>query len=555
MLMPHFVNSKEDIVTEALEGFLLTAGTKDIVRLDGFPGTKVIVNRKHNPNKVAIVSGGGSGHEPAHAGFVGKGMLTAAVCGEIFASPSVDAILAGILAVTGKVGCLLIVKNYTGDRLNFGLATEKARALGKKVSMVIVADDISIEGHANPRGIAGTLFVHKIAGYHAEKGRSLAVVTAKANAMAKAVVTYGVSLSSCNMPGNVQQQRIPEGKAELGLGIHGEPGAKVIEFDSAQKIADLVRTKLFEKAKKSKSYAMLINNLGSTTPIEMNIISRSLLSGVGAAKITHVVGPSALMTALDMHGFSASLIPMTAEIATALSFAVEPKNWPGLHKVAKSKAQAVHKKLNAKTFPASKNDTISALIIAACDQLIAHESHLNHLDSKIGDGDTGSTVATAARALKNDIASLPLAQFDQLSSAISAQLLAAMGGSSGVLLAILFASASASAVEGRFWALAFLEGLNKVKEYGGAKLGDRTMIDALEPALKALAEGKTLEVAASLARQGADATAKMQKAEAGRASYVPSDSLGGIVDPGAEAVAVLFEALANTNRKSLNTYS
>jgi len=137
--VPHLINAKEDIVTEALEGFLLTAGSKDLVRLDGFPGTKVIVNRKHNPNKVAIVSGGGSGHEPAHAGFVGKGMLAAAVCGEIFASPSVDAILAGILAVTGKAGCLLIVKNYTGDRLNFGLAAEKARALGKKVWMVIVA--------------------------------------------------------------------------------------------------------------------------------------------------------------------------------------------------------------------------------------------------------------------------------------------------------------------------------------------------------------------------------------------------------------------------------
>jgi ATP-dependent dihydroxyacetone kinase len=545
--MPHFINSKENIVTEALEGFLLTAGSKDIVRLDGFPGTKVIVNRKHSLNKVAIVSGGGSGHEPAHAGFVGKGMLAAAVCGEIFASPSVDAILAGILAVTGKAGCLLIVKNYTGDRLNFGLAAEKARALGKNVSMVIVADDISIEEHTNPRGIAGTLFVHKVAGYYAEKGRSLAVVTAKANAVAKTVVTYAVSLSSCNLPGNVQEQRIPNGKAELGLGIHGEPGAKIIEYDSAQQIVELVRAKLLKKAKRSKSYAMLINNLGATTPIEMNIISGALLSGVGAAKITHVVGPAALMTALDMHGFSASLIPMTADIATAFGFAVEPKSWPGLHKVVKSRAQAVHKNLKAKSVPASKNDTISALIIAACDQLIAHESHLNHLDSKIGDGDTGSTVATAARALKNDISSLPLAQFDQLCSAISNRLLAAMGGSSGVLLAILFASTSASAAEGRCWTIAFLEGLNKVKEYGGAKLGDRTMIDALEPALHALAKGKTLQVAATLARQGAEATAKMQKAAAGRASYVPSDSLGGIVDPGAEAVAVLFEALALVN--------
>jgi dihydroxyacetone kinase len=551
--VPHFVNSKEDVVTEALEGFLLSRGNKDIVRLDGFPSTKVIFNRRHNPNKVAVVSGGGSGHEPAHAGFVGRGMLAAAVCGEIFASPSVDAILAGILSVTGKAGCLLIVKNYTGDRLNFGLAAEKARALGKKVWMVIVADDISIEGHINPRGIAGTLLVHKVAGYYAEKGRSLVVVAAKANAVAKAVVTYGVSLSSCNVPGNIQEQRIPDGKVELGLGIHGEPGAKVIQFDSAQQVSELVRTKLLEKAKKSKSYAMLINNLGSSTPIEMNIISRALLSGVGAAKITHVVGPASLMTALDMHGFSASLIAMTSDIATALAFEVEPKSWPGLHKVVKSTAQVVHKNLKVKSIPASKNDAASKLIIAACDQLIAHESRLNYLDSKIGDGDTGSTIATAARALKNDIGNLPLAKFDRLCSAISNRLLATMGGSSGVLLAILFASTAASAAEGRYWTIAFLEGLNKVKDYGGANLGDRTMIDALEPALIALAHGETVEVASNLARQGANATAKMRNAAAGRASYVHSDNLHGVIDPGAEAVAILFSALAQTKLNGLGS--
>jgi len=122
---------------------------------------------------VAIVSGGGSGHEPAHAGFVGRGMLTAAVCGDVFASPSVDAILAAILAVTGPLGCLLIVKNYTGDRLNFGLAAERARALGKKVEIVIVRDDIALPEIAQPRGIAGVMFVEKIAGHYAAKGWNL----------------------------------------------------------------------------------------------------------------------------------------------------------------------------------------------------------------------------------------------------------------------------------------------------------------------------------------------------------------------------------------------
>ena len=157
--MDHFINSKETIVTDAIDGFLLGRGAT-ITRLDGYPDIKVVVRSDWKKGKVALISGGGSGHEPAHVGFVGSGLLTAAVCGEVFASPSVDAVLAGILAVTGPSGCLLIVKNYTGDRLNFGLAAEKARALGLKVEVVIVNDDIALPNDIQARGIAGTVFVH-----------------------------------------------------------------------------------------------------------------------------------------------------------------------------------------------------------------------------------------------------------------------------------------------------------------------------------------------------------------------------------------------------------
>ena len=168
--MTHFMNERDAIVTEAIDGLLVTSPA-GLARLDGFPNVKVVVRADWDRSKVALVSGGGSGHEPAHAGFVGRGALTAAVCGEIFASPTVDAVYAAILAVTGENGCLLIVKNYSGDRLNFGLAAERARAAGLKVEMVIVADDIALEDFAQPRGIAGTLFVHKIAGSAAESGR------------------------------------------------------------------------------------------------------------------------------------------------------------------------------------------------------------------------------------------------------------------------------------------------------------------------------------------------------------------------------------------------
>src|SRR5260221_7269416 len=145
--MLQFINARENLVTESIDGMLRALGDPKLARLDGFPDIKVVLRADHNASRVAIVSGGGSGHEPAHAGFVGKGMLTAAVCGEVFASPSVDAVLAAILAVTGKGGCLLILKNYTGDRLNFGLAAEKARALGKNVEGGIVADDIALPDH------------------------------------------------------------------------------------------------------------------------------------------------------------------------------------------------------------------------------------------------------------------------------------------------------------------------------------------------------------------------------------------------------------------------
>ncbi len=206
--MTQFFNAKETIVTEAVDGLVALSGGR-LARLDGYPHIRVVVRTDWDRSRVALVSGGGSGHEPAHAGFVGPGMLTAAVCGDVFASPSVDAVLAGILAVTGPAGCLLIVKNYTGDRLNFGLAAERARAFGLKVSMVIVDDDIAQPDLPQARGLAGTLFVHKIAGALAEDGADLDTVTAAARRIIAATRTIGMSLDTCTVPGSPKEARIP----------------------------------------------------------------------------------------------------------------------------------------------------------------------------------------------------------------------------------------------------------------------------------------------------------------------------------------------------------
>ena len=241
--MAQFMNAKETLVTEAIDGLLALSGGA-LTRLDGYPHIKVVYRSDWDRSRVALISGGGSGHEPAHAGFVGRGMLTAAVCGEVFASPSVEAVLAGILAVTGEAGCLLIVKNYTGDRLNFGLAAERARALGRKVEMVVVDDDIALPDLPQPRGVAGTLFVHKIAGAAAEAGQSLEEVTLAARAVIANVASIGKSLDTCTVPGSPKEARIPAGKAELGLGIHGEPGVEQVDFATAEAAMEMVVDKL-----------------------------------------------------------------------------------------------------------------------------------------------------------------------------------------------------------------------------------------------------------------------------------------------------------------------
>jgi dihydroxyacetone kinase len=205
--MTQFINQKEDIVSDAIDGAIAASGG-DLCRLDGYPFIRVVVRSDWDRSQVALVSGGGSGHEPAHAGFVGKGLLTAAVCGDVFASPSVDAVLAGILAVTGSAGCLLIVKNYTGDRLNFGLAAERARAKGLKVNMVIVDDDIALPDLPQARGVAGTLFVHKIAGAMAESGATLDDITSAAERVIAGTKSIGMSLDTCTVPGSPKEDRI-----------------------------------------------------------------------------------------------------------------------------------------------------------------------------------------------------------------------------------------------------------------------------------------------------------------------------------------------------------
>jgi dihydroxyacetone kinase len=539
--MSQFINNRENAVTEAVDGLLDVSGGL-LARLDGYPHIRVVVRSDWDKKKVAVISGGGSGHEPAHAGFVGKGMLTAAICGDVFASPSVDAILAGILAVTGPAGCLLVVKNYTGDRLNFGLAAERARAYGLNVSMVIVDDDIALPGLAQSRGVAGTLLVHKIAGALAERGTELEAIVAAVRHVIANISTIGMSLDTCTVPGSPKENRIPEGSAELGLGIHGEAGVEQIEY-STVRAAVAAMVERLAAVMNDKPHVALVNNLGGTSVLEMSIIVHELLKSQIGARIAHVIGPAPMMTSLDMQGFSISVYPAEKDELELLSEPVALTAWPGAVPVKPRKMLALPDGITPITPLPSRHEPTRQFMIACCNLLISAEKDLNALDAKSGDGDTGSTLSGAAHALLKALDRLPLSDHTQLLRAIGQELSQTMGGSSGVLLAIFFAAAGDGASSGLTMRDALKAGLARMQEIGGANVGDRTMVDALSPALDALSEG--IAAAAKKARAGANLTATLLQAKAGRAAYINAKQLEGHIDPGAEAVARLFEHLAS----------
>ncbi|HSO31456.1 MAG TPA: dihydroxyacetone kinase subunit DhaK [Labilithrix sp.] len=541
--MKHFINERSAIVTEAVE-LAITLGEGKLARLDGYPSIKVVVRTDADRSRVAIVSGGGAGHEPAHAGFVGDGLLTAAVCGEIFASPSVDAVLAGILAVTGEAGCLLIVKNYTGDRLNFGLAAEKARSLGLDVEMVIVADDVAIAGAPRPRGIAGTLFVHKVAGHLARAGASLAEVKRGAERVAGAVRSLGVSLSSVTIPGQPSEARLGPDEVELGLGIHGEPGVERLTMRPVRALVEILAKRLAASLGAAPGpLAVLVNDLGGVPPIEMAVATRSLLE-VLEHDVALVFGPDRLMTSLDMKGLSVSVLPLRdEELRAALLSPVGPAAWPRGRVPAKPAPLPLPARLTRESHAASAHAPRRRVVESICTTLLGLEAELDALDAKVGDGDTGSTFATAARALLAAVESLPFATPSALCASIADRLTTVMGGSSGILLSIGVAAMGSALSDPPAWPAALRAGASRIQQYGGAQEGDRTMLDALLPAIAALEGGGDLRAAGRAARAGAERTRAMKTARAGRSSYVPEAALAGVPDPGAVAMAAIFEAL------------
>ncbi len=557
--MSHFVNDRARLVSDALDGAVLAAGGR-LARLDE-RDARIVLRSTFDRAKVAIISGGGAGHEPAHVGFVGRGMLTAAVCGDVFASPGSEAVLAAILAVAGPAGVLLIVKNYTGDRLNFGLAAERARGLGHAVEMVIVADDVALPELAQPRGIAGTLFVHKVAGHAAERGDDLAAVAAAAAAAARATRSLGIALTGCTIPGRPAEARIADGQAEIGLGIHGEPGVERIALGRVDEVVEMMLARLLPDHAGDAPLALLVNNLGGVPALEMGVVGKAVLESAQARRVELLVGPMPLMTALDMKGFSLSVLPLDDERRAALLAPVEASAWPPAVRPATSErvaavppaaaipptpAAAMPPTLPRAAMPPTQPGTAAdrAWVQAALRALIDAEDELNRLDATVGDGDTGTTIAGAARALAGELDWLVLASWGDTLSAMGRRIGEVSGGSSGVLVSILLAATGASLRAGAGWPAALGHGLERVSFYGGAVEGERTMIDAMAPAVAALDRGGGLPGLAEAATRGADGTAGVGATRSGRSSYLAADSLLGTPDPGAVAFARLCQALA-----------
>ena len=280
-----------------------------------------IVVRKHKKQSgVALVSGGGSGHEPAHAGFVAEGMLDAAVCGEIFTSPTPDKILDAIKAVDNGDGVLLVIKNYAGDVMNFEMAQEMAQMEDIKVESVIVRDDIAISDPEKRRGVAGTVFVHKYAGYLAEKGVALDEIKSKVEALLPDIKSIGMALTPPMVPTTGKNGfDIEDNQMEIGIGIHGEKGLHREDVQPINVIVERLLDQLYKEIEK-KPLIVMVNGMGGTPLSELNIVTKYLDEQFNQNDIDvkqWFVGD--YMTALDMQGFSITVLPFSEELSEALA--------------------------------------------------------------------------------------------------------------------------------------------------------------------------------------------------------------------------------------------
>jgi dihydroxyacetone kinase len=568
-IMKKFINRPENVVEEMLRGLVVLH--PGCVRL---PGHKVLIRAdagQGRQQQVAVLSGGGSGHEPAHAGYIGVGMLSAAVAGEVFTSPSSDSVFAAIQAVAGKPGAVLVVKNYTGDRLNFGLAAEMARAQGIPVEMLIVDDDVALKGAGQAtgaRGLAGTVFIHKLVGAAASEGGSVADVAAIGKAAVESLATMGVSFSAGTSPAVGRPSfELGEGEMELGLGIHGEPGVKRMQLQPANELTETLLQQILQHGKfdSQKRVAVMINNLGATTGMELAIVGQHALGFLeGEGFMVERIYAGTFLSSLDMAGISISVLGLNDDRLRWIDAATTAPAWPNVLKRIPGKTVVqIATEITASPISTAGSGAQTEMgrrtkqaIEAACGALIAAEGELTEMDRVTGDGDLGASMARAAKAVLDAASSYPLDDTPATLKALGHSLGRELGGSSGPLYAVLFLRCGsvlevAGATGLTQWVEALDQGCRAISELGGAKPGDRTMLDALDPFVKTLQQDRgakatreLVHAAVEASEDGVEATAQMRP-RMGRSSYL-GDRVLGHPDPGAKAISIWLRAACET---------
>jgi triose/dihydroxyacetone kinase / FAD-AMP lyase (cyclizing) len=578
--MKKIINEPDTLVTEMCKGMALAHP-----ELEFLEKYKIMKKKELDSNKVTLISGGGSGHEPAHAGLIGKGMLDAAVCGDVFASPSQIQVYQAIKATANEKGMLLIIKNYSGDIMNFKNAAHMASEDGIPVEYVKVDDDIAVEDSlytVGRRGVAGTVLVHKIAGAAAEEGRGLKEVKAVAEKAAANVRSIGIALTSCTVPASGSPTfELDEGEIEYGVGIHGEPGIKRDKMATADELAQRMIDDLFKDldVEDSSDIAVLVNGFGGTPQQELYLFNNAVVKILSGKEI-HInrtfVGN--YMTSIDMAGLSLTVMKLDEELRTLLSmeshapaFRVDGSVPPVEYKAAdevEEKRQVSFKLETPKEYAVIKNEEVTLenviyLVDKMSEIIIENEVPFCELDSHAGDGDFGMSVAKGFRQLKREWH--PILNQEDLSigsflDACSIVIMEHCGGASGPIWGSAFRAAGKSAGDKKALTVSdfanMLQGaVDAIQRTGersfgrGAEVGDKTLVDALAPCADAWSESAqsgagfrtAFEKGAEAAVEGAEKT-KDIVARMGRAGTVGERSLGH-PDAGAYALGVIFTEL------------
>lgn len=575
--MKKIINAPEHVVLEMCNGLVLA-----YPQLAFTEKYKIIKKRTINDKKVSLISGGGSGHEPAHAGFVGEGMLDAAVCGDVFASPSQIQVYQGIKEVATDAGVLMIIKNYSGDMMNFKNGAALAAEDGITVDYVRVDDDIAVEDSlytVGRRGVAGTIFVHKVAGAAAEKGLSLQEVKEAAQKAAQNVRSIGFAFTSCTVPANGSPTfTLADDEMEYGVGIHGEPGMRREKIVPANELAIRMIDDLLRDLGDVNDIALLVNGFGASPLQELYILNHCVIRELTKRGITvHRTFVGNYMTSIDMAGASLSILALDDELKNYLdassdtpAFKVDGPALPITFTDVETKAEAQHVSFTVETDAAHAHigeqftaQNMLYFVDKMSEVIIENEVPFCELDTHAGDGDFGMSVAKGFKQLKREWAAITPADttISRFLHEASLIIMEHCGGASGPIWGSAFRAAS-KATEGydtltvAQFANMLQAAVNGIQATGersfgrGAVVGDKTLIDALVPCVEAWQqqpESATFKDAFIAGAQAAVLGAEKTKdivARMGRAGAVGERSLG-YPDAGAYGLGVIFTALAN----------